>query len=105
MASNSQLARRLFEVLLSRPEVRSRGRRPQAGDIGLSARPNAPRFVTIAVAVALTVVGLAVTGTVEIAPVTDLLARADLTLTTEQGWLALAASPALLVLGSFLRGL
>jgi hypothetical protein len=60
--------------------------------------------VTILLAVALTAVGLAVTGTVEIQPVLDLLDQADLSLTEEQGWLALAASPALLVAGSFLRG-
>ena len=105
MAGNAQVIGRVVELLLSRPEVRRRGRRPRRGDIGLSARPNAPRFVTILVAVALTLVGLVVTGTVEIGPVADLLARADLSLTEEQGWLALAASPALLVAGSFLRGL
>ena len=105
MASNAQTARRVFELLMSRPEVRRRGHRPSRSDIGLSARPNAPRFVTIVVAVLLTLVGLAVTGTVEIALITDLLADNDLTLTEEQGWLALAGSPALLVAGSFLRGL
>ena len=105
MASNAQTAKRVFDLLMSRPEVRRRGRRPAKSDIGLSARPNAPRFVTIVVAVLLTLVGLAVTGAVEIALVTDLLADNDLTLTEEQGWLALAGSPALLVAGSFLRGL
>lgn len=105
MASNAQVARRVVELLLARPEVRRRGRRPRKDDIGLSTRPNAPRFVTIIVAVLLTLVGLAVTDTVAMRPVLDLLAEANLELTTEQGWLALLASPALLVAGSFLRGL
>ncbi|HVF20874.1 MAG TPA: hypothetical protein VNA14_11625 [Mycobacteriales bacterium] len=105
MASNAQVIRQVAELLMRRPEVRRRGRRPRRDDIGLSTRPNAPRFVTIVVAVLLTLVGLAVTRTVEIQPILDLLAQADLELTQEQGWLALAASPALLVAGSFLRGL
>lgn len=105
MASNAQVVRQVAELLLRRPEVRRYGRRPRKSDIGLSTRPNAPRFVTIAVAVVLTLVGLAVTRTVEIQPILDLLAQANMELTEEQGWLALAASPALLVAGSFLRGL
>lgn len=105
MASNAQVARRIAEMLMARPEVRDRARRATRGGVGLSVRPNAPKMVTIVVAVALTLVGLAVTGTVEIAPVTELLARAELELSKEQGWLALLASPALLVLGSFFRGL
>lgn len=105
MASNTQVAKRVYDLLMSRPEVRRRGRRPAKGDIGLSTRPNAPRFVTIVVAVLLTILGLAVTGTVEVGLVTDFLADNDLTLSKEQGWLALAGSPLLLVAGSFLRGL
>ncbi len=105
MASNAQVAKRVYDLLMSRPEVRRRGRRPRKGDIGLSTRPNAPRFAPIVVAVLLTVLGLAVTGTVEVGLITDFLADNDLTLSKEQGWLALAGSPLLLVAGSFLRGL
>ncbi len=101
MASNADVARRLARVLMSRPEVRRRHRR---GDpVGLSRRPNAPRLVTVAVALLLTLVGVAVS-LHPIAPVLDLLAGADLELTKEQGWLALVASPALLIAGSYLRG-
>jgi hypothetical protein len=105
MAGNMEVARRLGELLMSRPQVRERARRAGKGGIGLSARPNAPKLVTIFVAVALTVVGLAVTRTVEIKPVLDLLESADLSLSKEQGWLALLASPVLLVVGSFFRGI
>jgi len=105
MASNTVVARRILDLLMQRPEVRTRARRATKGDIGLSVRPNAPKLVTIIVAVALTLVGLVVTDTVTIAPIADLLANAELELTKEQGWLALAASPALLVVGSFFRGI
>jgi hypothetical protein len=56
--------------------------------------------------VALTLVGLAVTLSPEALEfVNDLLADADITLTEEQGWLALAASPVLLIAGSLFRSL
>jgi hypothetical protein len=80
--------------------TRVRGSEP----IGLSRRPNAPRFVTIVLAVALTVVGLAVT-VHPIKPVLDLLDKAGVEPTRKQGWWALVASPALLVVGSFFRGI
>lgn len=105
MASNADVARRVVDLLMRRPEVRDRARRARSEGIGLSRRPNAPKLVTIIVALLLTVIGLAVTGVVEIQAVVDLLDDAGLELTEEQGWLALAASPALLVAGSFLRGL
>jgi hypothetical protein len=109
MASNVDVVRRVAEVLMRRPEVRQRASRARSDfkkdGIGLSTKPNAPKLVTIFVAVALTVVGLAVSDTVAIKPVTDLLADNDLTLTVRQGWLLLLASPTLLVLGSFFRGL
>ena len=105
MASNAEMARRLGALLMKRSEVRSRARRVQREGIGLSTQPNAPKLVTIIVAVALTVVGLAVTGAVEIKPILDALESADLSLSREQGWLVLAASPALLVVGSFFRGI
>jgi hypothetical protein len=105
MASNAQVARRVAELLMKRPEVRDRARRARKEGIGLSTKPNAPKLVTIAVAVLLTVLGLAVTETVSIPPVIDLLEQAELTLSESQGWLALLASPVLLVLGSFFRGL
>lgn len=101
MASNAEVARRLGRMLMSRPQVRSRARRGEP--VRMSTRPNAPRLVTIAVALALTLVGIAVSLT-PIQPVLDLLASFDLELSKEQGWLALLASPALLVAGSYLRG-
>lgn len=105
MASNTDVARRIMDLLMQRPEVRSRARRARNDGIGLSKKPNAPKLITIFVSLALTVIGLAVTEVVTIQPVVDLLAEADLTLTESQGWMALAASPVLLVLGSFFRGL
>lgn len=105
MASNADVARRIMDLLMQRPEVSTRARRVTRGDIGVSRKPNAPKLVTILVAVALTLVGLVVTDAATIAPIADLLANAELELTEEQGWLALVASPALLVAGSFLRGL
>lgn len=101
MASNADVARRLAKVLMSRPEVRRRARPGES--VGLSTRPNAPRLVTIAAALLLTVVGIAVSLT-PIQPVLDLLESFDLSLSKEQGWLALVASPLLLVAGSYLRG-
>jgi hypothetical protein len=106
MSSNARNLRRLAEFLWSRPEVRSRARTIQREGVGFSWRPNAPKVITILLAVALTGVGLAVT----ISPsalefVNELLADADITLTEEQGWLALLASPVLLIAGSVLRGL
>lgn len=109
MASNVDVVRRVAELLMKRPEVRQRASRARSDirkdGIGLSTRPNAPKLVTIFVAVALTVVGLAVSEAVSIPAITRLLADNDLALTVQQGWLLLLASPALLVLGSFFRGL
>jgi hypothetical protein len=96
--------RRLVEFLMSRPEVRSRARDIGKGGIGLSRQPNAPKMITILVAVALAVVGLAVT-ILPIDTVNDLLADADIVLGREEGWLALIASPVLLIAGSLFRGL
>jgi hypothetical protein len=69
----------------------------------MSTKPNAPRLITIAVSLLLMLVGIAVSLT-PIQPVLDLLKSVDLELSKEQGWLALLASPALLVAGSYLRG-
>ncbi len=107
MAGNADLLAQVARVLMSRASVPERGsyRRRRPGEhVGLSRRPNAPRLVTIAAAVALTVAGLAVTFH-PMRPVLDLLANAGIEPTDEQGYLALLASPALLVLGSFFRGL
>lgn len=105
MASNADVVRQIARLLMSRPEVRDRARRARGEGIGVSRRPNAPKLVTIIVAVALTLIGLAVTDAVTIQPITDLLEQADISLTEEQGWLALLASPTLLVIGSFFRGI
>lgn len=67
-------------------------------------RPNAPRMITLLLAIALTIVGLSVT-TLHIGFVDDLLKSADVKLTREQGFWALLASPVLLILGSLLPNL
>ncbi|HEU0131998.1 MAG TPA: hypothetical protein VFQ85_13500 [Mycobacteriales bacterium] len=108
MAGNADVLGQLARVLMQRASVPARGgyRRSRAGeDIGLSRRPNAPKFVTIVLAVLLTVVGLAVSHVYEIRPILDFLADRDVELTRQQGYLALLASPALLVVGSFFRGI
>lgn len=102
MASNGDVLRQVARVLMQRSTVRNRARRGEP--IGVSRRPNAPRFVTCVLAVGLTVVGLAVT-IHPIQPILDLLADNDIRVTREQGWWALVASPALLVVGSFFRGI
>jgi hypothetical protein len=87
---------------MSRPEVRRRSRKGDS--FGVSTRPNAPRIITVVVSLLLMVVGLSASGLFAIAPVNDLLSSADLSLTKQQGFLALLASPLLLVAGSYLRG-
>lgn len=108
MAGSGDVLGQLARVLMSRASVpnRSRGYRSRRGgeEIGLSRRPNAPRFVTIVLAIGLTVVGVAVT-LHPIQPVLDLLRDRGVELTKQQGYLALLASPALLVVGSFFRGI
>jgi hypothetical protein len=98
--------RRLAAFLWSRPEIRSRARTIRREGVGFSWRPNAPKVVTVLLAVALTLVGLAVTTSPDALEfVNELLADNDITITEEQGWLALLASPVLLVAGSLFRGL
>lgn len=78
-------------------------------------KPNAPRMITVIVAVALTLAGLALVY-LPGAQVADLIGQlplgADLTrqlidLAAERviAWAALAASPVLLIVGSLVRGL
>jgi hypothetical protein len=67
-------------------------------------RPNAPKMITVVIAVALTIVGLSLT-VLPIDPVTDVLREVGLRLTKEQRWLVLAASPVLLIIASFVPGL
>jgi hypothetical protein len=68
-------------------------------------RPNAPRLVTLVLAVVLSVVGLTVSGTVSISFIDDLLKQTGWRLTQEQGFWMLLASPVLLILGSLLPNL
>jgi hypothetical protein len=102
MAGNADVLRQVVDLLSQHASVRERVRGSEP--IGLSRRPNAPRFVTVVAALALTVVGIAV-NLHQIKPITDLLANANVELTKQQGWLALLASPALLIIGSFFRGI
>lgn len=98
-------AGRVLGALLQRPQVRTSGRRRSgAADAGVSFRPNAPRTVTVVAAVALTIVGAAHT-VIPIPAVVDLVAGYWSGFSVEEAWMALIAAPALLVAGSFLRGL
>ena len=94
---------RLARFLLARPDVARRAR-GYAGDVGFSWRPNAPKLITVFLAVALTVVGLSLTE-YPIDWVNEQLMEANLELSREQGWMALGASPLLLIAGSLFRGL
>jgi hypothetical protein len=97
----------ILERLLARPTSYRSQRRSQAGLSPTSFtgfRPNAPRFVTVLAAIALSIVGLSVT-VHPIVWVNERLADANLTLTHHDGWLCLLASPVLLVAGSLLPGL
>ena len=96
---------RILDVLVSRPGHRygNRNRSGYDDDASLSLKPNAPRMITVVLSIALAVAGLVATGTLEIAAIADLLAEADL-LREDYGHYALIASPALLVIGSFFRG-
>ena len=77
-------------------------------------RPNPPRMVTVTVAVALLVVGLALvffqaqaTDLVRNLPLSRDMTRQVVSLMNEQmiAWAALAASPILLIVGSLLPGI
>jgi hypothetical protein len=72
--------------------------------------PNPPRLVTVALAVALAVIGFILAWPVApllpvLAPVTDLVAGFGLTLNREIGYLGLFASGCLMVAGSLLPGI
>jgi hypothetical protein len=69
-------------------------------------RLNAPKLVTMALAVVLTIAGLHLSGTVDLPFVTTALKQIGLEgLSKQDGYLALLASPMLLILGSFLPNL
>jgi len=75
-------------------------------------RPNPPRMVTVLIAIALLVIGLSLT-LVPIAPLNEFLAEYfyptlggyGFPLDRELGYLCLAASPTLLVVGSLFPGI
>ena len=69
-------------------------------------KTNAPRLITIALALALTVAGLHLTGTVTIDVVGDLIRQFGFgDFGKDEGFIALLASPVLLIAGSFLPNL
>ena len=104
MASGSVSSlRKLVEFLIARPDVGRRAR-GYVDEVGFSWRPNAPKLITVLLAVALTVVGLSV-AEYPIDWVNEQLMNANFELTEEQGWMALGASPLLLIAGSLFRGL
>jgi hypothetical protein len=73
-------------------------------------QPNPPRLITVAIALALGVIGLVVLLPVEpllplIAPINDVLGAVGLSLDRELASLALFACPTLLLVGSLLPGI
>jgi hypothetical protein len=68
-------------------------------------RTNAPRMITVVLALALTIVGLSAT-VIPIEAINDLVLETGYNLTEnrELAWLALLASPVLLIIGSFFAG-
>lgn len=67
---------------------------------------NAPKLVTMALAVVLTIAGLHLTGTIDMPFVTTALKQIGLEgLSVQDGYLALLGSPLLLILGSLLPNL
>jgi hypothetical protein len=72
--------------------------------------PNPPRLITVAIALALGLIGLVYAWPIDslvsvLAPLTDLLGRVGLTMDRELANLCLFACPSLLVLGSLLPGI
>jgi len=76
----------------------------------MALRPNPPRMITVAVALALGVIGFIVAWPVDQAlpyldPVEKVLAQFGLHLSREMGFLGLFACPSLLAIGSLLPGI
>jgi hypothetical protein len=72
--------------------------------------PNPPRLITVAIALAVGVVGLVFAWPIDslvpvLDPVTDLLSTVGLTMDRELAYLCLFACPSLLVVGSLLPGI
>lgn len=73
-------------------------------------KPNAPRLITVVIALILGVIGFVFLWPVEpliplLNPIGDVLAAIGLTLDHQLASLALAACPTLLVVGSLVRGI
>jgi hypothetical protein len=73
-------------------------------------QPNAPRMVTVLVAILLAIVGVAYAWPIDVvlnifAPLTNFVASFGVTLNREFGYLLLFLSPSLLVAGSLLPGI
>ena len=69
-------------------------------------KTNAPRLITIGIALVLTIAGLHLTGTITIDLVGDLIRSAGFgDFGKDEGYLALLASPLILIAGSFLPNL
>jgi hypothetical protein len=73
-------------------------------------QPNAPRMVTVLVAILFAVVGVAYAWPIEVvlnlfAPFTNLVASFGIALNRDFGYLLLFLSPSLLVAGSLLPGI
>ena len=62
-------------------------------------RTNAPRLITVLIALAFTVLGLSST-ILPIQVINDALFQVGFSLSREQAWIALAGSPILLIIGS-----
>lgn len=73
-------------------------------------QPNPPRMITVGIAIALAAIGFVYAWPVDalvpvLAPVADIAGGYGLVIDRAFGYLCLFASPALLVVGSLLRGI
>jgi len=105
MAGSGDVFGRIIDAVMSRStSLRDyRARTGGGGDIGLTMKPNAPRMITVVIAIVLCAAGLSYF--FEITWVIERLDDAGIQLTKDQASWLLVGGPALVVAGSLFRGL
>lgn len=82
----------------------ARRSRRRSSAVGFTGKVNAPKMITVIAAIVLTVAGVSRT-VLPIEAVNDLLAQYVPQMTRDHAYIALLASPLLLIAGSLFRGL